>query len=265
MTQPAVSQAISDLESHLGILLFDRISRRLYLNENGKLFLAKTIQLLDLYDDLEQGARELERCATIRVGSSITIANFILPQVIQRFEVICPETPTKVTVDNAGNIEAMLLNNEIDLGLVEGAVYQEQLTKIPFSAYHLAVICGPNHKFAHGEQVDVNTFVKERLLLREKGSAIRDIFDSALLLHNITVSPGWTSINSQALIQAVKQNLGISVLPTILVEKELSTKEVCEVPVGDLELVSVNHIVFHRDKVQGESFKALIKIIEDKT
>ena len=54
MTQPAVSNAISELENHLGVCLFDRISRRIYLNETGKVFLEKVIKLLNLYDDLEQ-------------------------------------------------------------------------------------------------------------------------------------------------------------------------------------------------------------------
>ena len=264
MTQPAVSHAINELECYLGICLFDRISRRLYLNETGKLFLGKAIKLLDLYDDLEQNSKELEDNATIKIGSSITIANFILPKAIANFETVCKNTPTKVIIDNARNIENMLLKNEIDLGLIEGVIYKEELIKIPFSNYGLAVLCSPEHKFVLEKSVDVNTLIKERLLLREEGSAIRDVFDSALLLHNITVNPEWTSVNSQALIHAVKQNLGISVLPKILVENELSSGELFEVKVNDFELISVNHIVFHKDKIQTKNYKTLIEIIKNK-
>ncbi|MEW9096262.1 MAG: LysR substrate-binding domain-containing protein [Clostridiaceae bacterium] len=264
MTQPAVSNAINELECHLGICLFDRISRRLYLNETGKLFLAKAIKLLDLYDDLEQNSKELEDNATIKIGSSITIANFILPKAIAKFETVCKNTPTNIIIDNARNIENMLFNNEIDLGLIEGVIYKEELIKIPFSNYELAVLCSPEHKFALEKSIDVNTLIKERLLLREKGSAIRDVFDSALLLHNITVNPEWTSVNSQALIYAVKQNLGISVLPKILVENEVSNGELFEVKVNDFELISVNHIVFHKDKIQTKNYKTLIEIIKNK-
>ncbi len=263
MTQPAVSHAISELEEYLGICLFDRISRKLYLNETGKLFLEKAIKLLDLYDDLEKNARELEDNATTKIGSSITIANFILPQAIRKFETICKSTPTKVIIDNARNVESMLLNNEIDLGLIEGVIYNEELIKIPFSSYPLAVICSSKHKFALEESIDINTLIKERLLLREEGSAIRDVFDSALLLHNIKVSPEWTSVNSQALIYAVKQGLGISVLPKILVEKEISNRELFEVKVNNFELISVNHIVLHKEKIQTKSLKTLIQIIRN--
>lgn len=264
ITQPAVSNTISELESHLNVYLFDRISRKIYLNETGKLFLEKVIRLLDLYDDLEQSVKELEDNATIKIGSSITIANFILPKAIVDFETIYNNTPTKVIVGNAGKIEEMLYNNEIDLGLIEGVIYNEGLIKVPFSSYKLSIICSPKHKLALEEPVDINKLIQERLLLREKGSAIRDVFDSALLLHNLRVNPEWTSINSQALIYAVKQNLGISVLPKILVEEEINSGEIFEIKVNDFELVNVNHIVFHKDKFQTRSFKTLIEIIKNK-
>ncbi|MCR1950305.1 LysR family transcriptional regulator [Clostridium sp. DSM 100503] len=57
MTQPAVSHAISELEDYLGVSLFDRISRKVYLNETGKLFLTKVTKLLDLYDDLDKNIK----------------------------------------------------------------------------------------------------------------------------------------------------------------------------------------------------------------
>lgn len=264
MTQPAVSNAISELEDHLGVSLFDRISRRIYLNETGKLFLKKVITLLDLYDDLGKDVKELEENATIRIGSSITIANFILPKSIVEFETIYKNTPTKVIIGNAGTIEEMLERNEIDLALIEGVIYNEELIKIPFSSYQLAMICAPKHKFAREESIDINQLIQEKLLLREKGSAIRDVFDSALLLHNLSVNPNWTSTNSQALIQAVKQNLGISVLPKILVQEEIAIGQLVEVKVNDFELVNINHIVFHRDKFQTTSFKTLVEIIKNK-
>ncbi len=262
MTQPAVSNAINELECHLDVCLFDRISRKLYLNETGKLFLIETIKLLELYDNLEKNVKELEIIATIKIGSSITIANFILPRIIKEFEAICKNTSTKIIIDNAREIENKLLANEIDIALLEGIICNDQLIKIPFSSYKLVAICSSGHKFASQKSITIHELIKERLLLREEGSAIRDTFDSALLLHNISVSPEWTSVNSQALIQGVKQNLGISVLPEILVKDELSKGEISEVCVNDFELSNVNHIVFHKEKFQSKTFKTLIEIIK---
>lgn len=262
MTQPAVSNAISDLEDYLGICLFDRISRRLYLNETGKLFLIKTNKLLDLYEDLVKDSKELEEKATIRIGSSITIANFLLPKIIEEFEKVYKNTPTKVLIDNAREIEGKLINNEVDLALIEGVIFNEQLIKIPISCYELIAICSPKHRFALQDSITINDLIKERLLLREKGSAIRDTFDSTLLLHNISINPAWTSVNSQALIQAVNQNLGISILPKILVEDDIKKGNIIDMSICNFELCSANHIVYHKNKLHTEPFNSLIEIIK---
>lgn len=264
ITQPAVSNAISELESFLDVALFDRISRKIYLNETGKLFLTKVINILDLYDNLEQSVKDLEDHAKIKIGSSITIANFILPKKLIEFEQIYKNIPVEVTVENAWKIEEKLYNNEIDLGLIEGVIYNEELIKIPFSSYKMVIICSPEHTLAAEKSISIKQIIQEKLLLREKGSAIRDVFDSALLLQNLKATPEWTSINSQALIQAVKHNLGISVLPKILVKKELESGEICELKVNHFELVNKNHIVFHKDKFQTKSFKTLVDLIQSK-
>lgn len=263
ISQPAVSNAISELEDFLDVHLFDRISRNIYLNETGKLFLAKINKVLDLYDDLDQNVKELEEQAKIRIGSSITIANFILPKKIIAFEKIYQNVPLEVTVENAWKIEEKLSNNEIDLGLIEGVIYNEDFLKIPFSSYKMAVVSSPTHPLASEKSISVDQLIQEKLLLREKGSAIRDVFDSALLLHNLKANPEWTSINSQSLIYAVKQNLGLSILPKILIEDEVAKGELYEIQVENFELVNTNHIVFHKDKFQTESFKTFIEIIQN--
>lgn len=263
MTQPAVSQTINDLEKDLNIQLFDRNARKIILNETGKLFLIKSEQLLKLYDELIENARFLEENATLKIGSSITIANFILPLSLLEFEEACNQTPIKVSVDNARTIENMVIKNVVDIGLIEGVIHSQELINIPISYFKLSVICSSTHPFANCDSIEVETLVKERLLLREVGSAIRDVFDSALLLHDIKIFPIWTSVNSQALIQAVKNGLGISVLPRILVEKEIENNEIVEVKVNDFELINVNHVIFDKSKYRTKSFEKFIEIVRD--
>ena len=105
-----------------------------------------------MYDDLEQKA-------TIKIGLSITMANFILPKAIADFETIYKCTPIKVMGRNDGKIEEMLYNNEIDLGLIEGVIYNEELIKIPFLSYKLAIICSPKDKLALEEHIDINELI----------------------------------------------------------------------------------------------------------
>ncbi|NLY21603.1 MAG: LysR family transcriptional regulator [Tissierellia bacterium] len=262
ISQPAVSNAINELEEYLKISLFDRISRGIQLNETGRLFLTKTVRLLELYDDLEENIKKLEENATIKIGSSITIANFILPKLIYKFKTICKDTPINITVDNARKIEDLIIENKIDLGLVEGVIYNNDLISIPFSSYELVGICSPRHRFSKERSIDVSSLIDVEFLLREKGSAIRDTFDSALLLHGISINPIWTSVNSGAIIEAVKKNLGISILPRDKVRREIEAGEISEIKIEGLELKNTNHIIFHKDKYKTRSMMKLIGIIQ---
>ena len=84
MTQPAVSHVIAELEKEAGCPLFDRISRRIYLTEAGRIFLEKARQILELHEELSAGFPALTGQAPLRIGSGITIANFHLPTILRR-------------------------------------------------------------------------------------------------------------------------------------------------------------------------------------
>lgn len=261
ISQPAVSNAIKQLEDHLGVTLFDRLSRRLYLNETGRLFLNKVRQLLEIYHELETEAAQLEDKAPIKIGSSITIANFILPRAIRLFQADQPDIDVFVQVENARQIESQLLQHQIDLGLIEGVIQHDELITRTLSSYDLSIVCSPEHPMGERDKIELDELIKQPFLLREKGSAIRNVFDSALLLHGFQVTPLWTSINSQALIQATKQGLGLSVLPTILVQESLKQGELHALSVPGLQLINQNLLVQHKDKLQSPSTLRLIEEI----
>lgn len=263
MTQPAVSHVIHELESGLGIQLFDRVSRRIDLNQTGERFLQKAVRILELYDELEMGAFLLERQAPLRLGSSITIANFWLPALLKKMASVCPVTPVQVTIERANEVLQKLHDNKLDAALVEGPVLQDTFLTFRFSAYRLVVVCPPGHPLAQQEETSVQELVREPFLLREKGSAIRDTFDSALLLHGLSVEPIWTSVNSPALMEGVKNGFGLSVMPEDLIQKELKQGALQMVNVPGLSLQNENHLALHKNKYQSEPLRALIQIVKE--
>ena len=258
MTQPAVTVAVKELEEQLGVQLFDRIARKLYLNGTGRLFLEKAKRLMELYEDLEHGAALLEEAAPVRVGSSITIANYMLPKACAKFAGRYPKTPLTVAVDNARGVETMLLENRVDIGLIEGAVKQEQLEKQLLVSYPICLACLPQLK---DQPETLEDLVHSRLLLREKGSAVRDVFDGALLLHGLAADPVWESVNSQALVQAARAGIGIAVIPRILVQDDLSSGALKEICMEGFRLSNDSYAVYHREKLHRESLRGFLECI----
>lgn len=263
MTQPAVSHMISSLEAETGCVLFDRIARRIYLTEAGKTFLDKATRILELYGDLTSDACGAAHPAPIRLGSSITIANFLLPSLLREFAGLC-SAPVRVEVDSARNIQKRLMDNEIDAALVEGVIPHKQLVKFPFSSFTLTVVCSPSYPLAKKGPVPIDALVREPLLLREKGSAIRDAFDSVLLLKHLSAEGAWTSVNSQALIEAAKNGLGVSILPEILIKNELAAGTLTQLCIEGFSLENTNYIVYHRDKYLTQPLQAFIGLVKQK-
>ncbi len=250
MTQPAISHVISDLEAEIGGKLFERIGRKIHLTGTGEILLHKVVRIIELHEELENGFKYQEELVTIRIGSSITIANFWLQKWIKEWRRKYGRTPLKIQVDSATNIEEKLLNNEIDIALMEGAIHNKQLISHEVSSYEMSVICSSNHDFAKSGRLEIaaEEFAAQPLLLREKGSAIRDTLDSALLLKHIYVDPMMTSVNSQALIQAVKYDFGISVIPDLLVMQQVKEGDIAKLSIKDSRLFNYNSICYHRDK-----------------
>ena len=145
MTQPAVSLAISELESHYGVRLFDRISRRLHITEPGRQLLARAGQILDLIDQLEE---EMPggRGGRLRIGASITVGSEFLPGCVERFSAAWPEVEVQVRVDSSETIEGLLLENRLDMGLMDGPARDGQLAAHPFLEDELGLFCRPGHR-----------------------------------------------------------------------------------------------------------------------
>lgn len=263
MTQPAISHAINELEESVGSPLFDRVSRRVVINENGKFYLSKVIPLLELYQDLENYSGTLHMQAPLRIGSCVTLASYLLPQAVSRFAISNPDIQTRVTVSNSQEITSKLLKNELDIGLIEGVIADDQLEKIPFSSYPMAVICAPGHSLAKrtAQPVPLDSLIKEPLLLREAGCTLRDTFDYALALNNLSAEPLWSSTNSDVILQAVKENIGIGIVPRIFADESIKQGEIVEIEVKDLDISCMNHVVFHKDKFQTEAFQAFINLV----
>lgn len=260
MTQPAVSHAISELEEELKVTLFDRISRRLYLTQAGRILLEKTQVFLEMYDDLEACVKNLESSAPLRIGSTITLANYVLPGAMNHFEASYAYPPAHVFVDNAREIEARLCAHELDLALLEGVPRGGQLVTLPLEGFPLSIVCSPAHPLA-GKTVTLDTLLKERLLLREPGSAVRDTFDSALMLHGAAAVPLWTSANSQALVQAASHNLGLAVLPEIMVRPYLAQGTLSPVFLDNISFQCSCQIAYHKEKHLSQPIHDFMQVL----
>ncbi len=258
ITQPAASSAIAELEAHYGIRLFDRIGRRLYITETGKRFLDYASHILSLFDELEQ-VRDWEEGGLLRVGASITVGNHLLPEIVRVFQQQHPAAAVKAVVDNSETIEERVIHNEIDLGLIEGVVHSPQIESRTFFHDRMVLIVPPGYADER-EALPVNVLGEFPLLLREKGSAGREIVDGILSVHGIPAEPTWQSVSTQAIVQAVSRGLGISLLPELLVREAAQRGEVSCAELQDVSLERDYSVIWHREKFLSPILREWIRL-----
>lgn len=260
MTQPAVSLAIKELESHYQIRLFDRIGKRIYITEQGKWLYEYALHIVSLFDEMEERVKTWNNKGGLRVGSSITIGNFLLPKLVGEFQKQYPNIEVSVFIHNTDTVERKLLDNQIDFALVEGKNHYEQLKSERLMDDPLCFICSPESELAQKKYVILKELEKYPMILREKGSAVRDVIDESMGYYQMNHKVLWESVSTQAITRAVSQNLGISILPYLLVKDDLKQKVVSLVEVSDFAISREFSIIYHKNKYFTPMAKAFIEL-----
>lgn len=264
LTQSAVSHAIADLEQQAGTALFDRLPRGVRLTHCGETLLEESRGILNACRSLDRRMSHLEEYTPIHVVSSITIASFWLPQMIKRLYKQMPNLSINVCVVSAANALEILKRGEADMALLEGAEPQGAFRTVLLGAYKLRAACSPDFSLSK-QTLSPHELCSLPLLLRERGSAIRDVFDSMMSLKNETAYPVWESVNSGALIKAAEAGLGITVLPELLLEESVHQKKLRFVSIDGIEMENKMLAVLHKDKYMTQSLQEVLYSITGMT
>jgi len=253
IAQPSVSLAVSELEDFYGLKLFDRISKRMYITESGRRFLQYATHIVSLFDDLESETKNYDTTGILRIGTSITIGNCLLIQYIKAFKETHPHIQVQAVINNSYSIEQEILNNHLDIGLIEGEVHSSYIKSESFMDDELVLICGTTHHLAKLGEVDIDILKSEDFILREKGSAGREIFDGIMAASGIEIVPLWESISTQAILRAVSAGLGLSILPFLLVKDYIEKNEIETIKIKDISLKRKFNIIYHKNKFITQS------------
>lgn len=199
LTQSAVSHAIKDLEEEAGTQLFERLHRSVKLTPAGELLLREIQPIIEEFESVEARLPDLEKQPPLKIASCITYAQTELPQLLQRFSVNHPEAHFNVQVFPASESIARLETGEVDLAFIEGKVQQASFQAKKIADYRLCVVAAPD--FAE-EQLSLPELLQRPLLLRERGSAVREAFESFVVLQgfNLTLRSffNWIAFPSQS-------------------------------------------------------------------
>lgn len=261
MSQPAVSQAVAELEGHYGVRLFERLSRKLYLTEAGQKLLGYARQMIRMDAEVESDMKTLNRSGTVRVGASVTVGACVLPALAADFQNCHPLIKVEVIEDNTEKIENLILQDRVDLGLVEGEVTSPDLFSRPFQDDELVLICSPGHRFAGCPEVEPKELEQESFIIREKGSGTRRTFEDRMTEHNLTWRIAWTCNNADTIKNAVAAGLGVSVISERAVTDEVKSGLLLKKRIRGITFQRTFKLIYHKNKYITEPMQQFINLL----
>ncbi|POZ63790.1 LysR family transcriptional regulator [Chromobacterium alticapitis] len=253
LTQSAASQALDKLEQGLGAKLFDRVGRRLLINEHGRLLLPRARALLDAAGDMQDLFHGGE--LALRIGASTTIANYLLPPLLAAFRRDWPQARLELEVANTRDIVEAVAAFRVDFGLIEGPCHHPELLATPWRQDELLVFAAADHPLA-GRKAALAELAEAGWILREAGSGTREEVERALLPHLHRLAINMELGHSEAIKHAVAAGLGVSCLSRHVVADLLAAGGIVELDADLPQLTRTLWRIQHRDKSVSRGMEA---------
>ena len=270
LSQSAISMAIKELEKILGNPLFDRINKKLILNEMGRSFEREVAPILKKINDIEYEFKNTVNKGMIRVGASTTIVDYLMPPIICSYMNTYPEVKVALKEGNTKRIVELIKDGELDVGFIEGMVNDSEIIKTIIGVDELVVVTTDE---SLTNECFIDTIQDKKWVLREEGSGTREVFLDYIkdkVAHiNIFLELGHTESIKSLLIN----HQCLTCISKIAVTRELKEKKLLQVPLRNFECKRNFYMIYHKDKYKSELFNKFVtfaqsmmrQTIEEKT
>jgi DNA-binding transcriptional LysR family regulator len=266
LSQPALSQHVGELERGLGTRLFERRGRTVALTEAGRILEDHALRVFatlagaqEAIVDLAGGGR-----GTLVVGASTTPGLYLMPALMGAFERAQPAISVDLRIANSREIEEQVRGNELDLGVVGGHGLRPGEECLAAGMLdELVLIVAPGHAWTRRARLQPSELVRERLLMREDGSATRQVTERALQRADVKVGRMLVLGHTEAIKQAVMAGLGVAFVSIYAVRGELETGRLTRIRVRGLDIHRHFHVIHNEARALTVRAKAFIAALED--
>jgi DNA-binding transcriptional LysR family regulator len=252
LSQSATSAALNELEKVLAARLFDRVGKRLILNDNGRAVLPQARAALDVVSGIESAFSAESAGETpinLRIAASTTIGNYLLPGLIASFREQFPRARFEVQIHNTLHASAAVGRFEVDMGLIEGPSHEPDVQAEAWMEDELAILCSPEHPLARErERIKLKALRQASWLLREPGSGTREAVEQALRPHLVQLSEDIQVGSTEAIKHAAAAGLGLTCLSLTAARDVITLGKLKVLDTTLPRLVRTLYLIHHRHK-----------------
>jgi DNA-binding transcriptional LysR family regulator len=268
LSQSATSAALNELEGALNVKLFDRIGKRINLNDNGRLLVPQAMQMLDAATNMEQQFVTFARAERmhLRVGASTTIGNYLLPAILGRYGADGNAIYPNVMIANTADVARAVANFDVDVAFIEGPCHEPELQVEPWRQDEMIIVCAANDpmiKGRRGSKVPIKALRDAGWILREPGSGTREAVEHLLMphLHHLQAAGEFSS--AEAIKRAVVEGLGIACLSRDVVHDLLALGQLKEVRTTLPKLTRHFYLIYSKRKVLSNRLGDFLQYCRD--
>lgn len=249
LTQPAVTQHIKQLEEYYGAKLIKKKGRQISLTEEGELLL-KSAKEFEANSILLE--RKIKNKSSVvkryNIGATLTIGEFVLPDLLGDYKRVRSNIDVIMHVHNFEEVLKRMSNGEFDLGIVEGPFDKRKFFYKKLKDDELVLVTAPNSSMAKREKMEMGEIINDgKLILREKGSGTRMIFENKLeeLGYNLSDIKIYMEMGSIGAIKSlIEANLGCTIISREAVRREVEAGKLVIIPIRDIEIKREFNFIF---------------------
>lgn len=263
MTQPAVSQSIKSLEQKIGTKLIERNNKQLHVNKAGEIVYVIGKKIIANYEQMGALVSELENepSGNLKIGASYTIGEYLLPKIVKNLSKQFPQITPHILIGNTKEIGEMLLNHEIDVGLIEGNFKDEKMNHLLFTTDEMYIIASGRKNLHIKGLIAPEELSDMTWLIREEGSGTRKITEHFLRKNNINPKQILIFGSTQIIKEAVEAGLGISLVSKWAIKKELKLGTVKQLPVMQTPVQRDFSIIKIRQEFETKAMKTFVDMV----
>ncbi len=265
LTQPTISDHIKTLEEELGCKLFDRLGRTIIPTKEAEVLYSHAMEIIEKANNIKDtiGQFKKEITGDLIIGASTIPGTYLMPLVIASFKKQHPSVSFQVVISDSKVIIEKISRHELLMGIVGAKLSNGQLNFIPFLEDELIVVSSPS--LIKKDKVTLEELIKIPMVLREEGSgtrreAERILEGKGIALDSIKISGVFGS--TDAVKQAVKGGMGISILSKLSVADELKFKTLKEIKVKDIQMKRKLYIVTHKKRTLPAVYNIFLEYLK---
>jgi DNA-binding transcriptional LysR family regulator len=264
LTQPTISNHIKSLEDEFDCKLFDRLGRTIIPTREAEVLYNHSMEIIEKAGILKDAVGQIREDLTgkIIVGASTIPGVYLIPRIMTQFQKSYPSISFQILISDSKGIIDSISKHELLLGIVGARLGSEKINYMPFVEDELIAVSSPS--LVKNDMLKLKELIKSPMVLREEGSGTRReaekfLESKGVSLDSIKIAGIFGS--TDAVKQAVKAGLGVSILSRFSVTDELDHKILKEIKLTDIEMKRRFYIVTHKKRTLPHLYDTFLKHI----